>query len=162
MVGIGRQVVDLAYGILTGPSGAPENLEVIGESEGIAELRFRQIQVANVAPDVADKALGAQYPSLQIYCEKLTNRMREKFRRFSGEANLRVDVRVSQDRLEGIEVQLQRCVDAVLRALEQHRGDWGDGAMYGGGYEVSFQGVKKGGRNFLQMASVRFDVDVSK
>jgi hypothetical protein len=59
-------------------------------------------------------------------------------------------------------VNLQRCVDAVLRALDQHRGDWGGGVTYGGGYEVSFQSVKKGGRNYLQMASVRFDVDVSK
>jgi hypothetical protein len=162
MVGIARQVVDLAYTKLTGPSGAPENLEVIGESEGIADLRFRQIQVANVGTDVAEKASGAQYPSVQIYCEKLSNGMKEKFRVFSGEANLRADVRVSQDRLEGLELNLQRCVDAVLRALDQHRGDWGGGVTYGGGYEVSFQGVKKGGRNYLQMASVRFDVDVSK
>ena len=43
-----------------------------------------------------------------------------------------IEVRVSQDRLEGIEEQLQMYVDAVTQVLDQNRGDWGEGMFYAG------------------------------
>lgn len=71
------------------------------------------------------------------------------------------EVRVSQDRLEGVESQLQLYVDALTQVLDQGRGDLGDGVFYAGGYEVSYSPVKHGGRNFLQTAKVTFTVDIS-
>ena len=74
---------------------------------------------------------------------------------------LSVDVRVSQDRLEDIERQLELYVEAVTDVLDANRGDWGQGMFYTGGYEVSFGGTRHGGRNFVQSAKVTFEVDVS-
>jgi hypothetical protein len=45
--------------------------------------------------------------------------------------------------------------------LDAHRGDWGGGMFFAGGYEVSFGTTKHGGKNFIQAAKVTFDVDVS-
>jgi hypothetical protein len=53
-------------------------------------------------------------------------------------------------------------VDAVCALLDDSRGDWGDGAFYAGGYEVNYETVARGGKNFLQRAKVGFDVEVSK
>jgi hypothetical protein len=72
-----------------------------------------------------------------------------------------IEVRVSQDRLEGIEAQSQMYLDAATQVLDQNRGDWGEGMFYAGGYEAAFGPVKHGGQNFIQVAKVTFDVGVS-
>jgi len=52
--------------------------------------------------------------------------------------------------------------DAVMQTLNSGRGDWGDGMFYGGAYDVSFGPIKKGGRNFIQVAKVTFEIGVSR
>ena len=73
-----------------------------------------------------------------------------------------VEVRVSQDRLEGIEGKLQSYAEAVTQVLDRSRGDWSEGMFYTGGYEVAFGPVKRGGKNFVQVAKVAFEVEVSR
>jgi hypothetical protein len=70
-------------------------------------------------------------------------------------------VRVSHDRLESLDQLLELHVEAVTDVLDSHRGDWGGGIFYAGGYEVTFAGAKHGGKNFVQSAKVVFDVNVS-
>lgn len=103
-----------------------------------------------------------KYPIVTVYCEKITNVLREKFRTFSGTARLAMEVRVSQDRLDDIQRRLHLYVDAVTGVLERNRGDWGQGMFYAGGYEVGFGVVKHGGKNFVQSAKVSFDVEISR
>jgi hypothetical protein len=112
--------------------------------------------------DISEKAGYAQYPALLVYCDKLSNTLKEKFRQFSGKTHMVVEVRHSQDHLEAIETNLLVYVDAVCAMLDDSRGDWGSGALYGGGYDVSYDSVVRGGKNFLQRAKVGFDVEVSK
>jgi hypothetical protein len=123
---------------------------------------IRTILTQNVSADISEKAGQAQYPALLVYCDKMSNTLKEKFRRFSGKAHMVVEVRQSQDRLETIETNLQAYVDAVCALLDESRGDWGSGAFYTGGYDVAYEPVARGGRNFLQRAKVGFDVEVSK
>jgi hypothetical protein len=123
---------------------------------------IRTILTQNVSADISEKAGQAQYPALLVYCDKMSNTLKEKFRQFSGKAHMVVEVRQSQDRLETIETNLQAYVDAVCALLDESRGDWGSGAFYTGGYDVAYEPVARGGRNFLQRAKVGFDVEVSK
>jgi hypothetical protein len=128
-----------------------------GQTVGI-----RTIVAQNASADISEKAGHAQYPALLVYCDKMSNTLREKFRRFSGKAHLVVEVRHSQDRLDTIEANLEVYVDAVCALLDDSRGDWGWGSLYPGGYEVAYEPVTRGGKNFLQRARVGFDVEVSK
>jgi hypothetical protein len=73
-----------------------------------------------------------------------------------------IEVRHSQDRLEGIEEALEQQTDAVTQALSASRGDWGDGLFYAGAYKVSFGRMARGGRNFTQAAKVTFEIGVSR
>jgi hypothetical protein len=97
-----------------------------------------------------------------VYCEKIVNDLREKFRSFSGRVMMTIELRQSQDRLEGIQDRLEFYVDATMQMLQGSRGDWGDGMFYGGQYEVSYGAVKQGGKNFTQVAKVTFEIGVSK
>lgn len=163
MAQIGTRTVQKAAGLLRAPAGLQAGLAAIAQANGIVlpTVELAQIISQNVPADVIEKTAGTKYPAFHIYCEKLNNTLREKFRQFSGTATLSVDVRVSHDRLEGLDQRLQWYVDALTMVLDTHRGDWDNGLFYTGGYTVTFQPVKHGGKNFLQTAKVSFDVQVS-
>jgi hypothetical protein len=123
---------------------------------------IRTVLAQYISVELAEKSGETYYPALFVYCDKVQNSLIEKFREFSGKVRVVVDVRHSQDRLSGLELHLQVYVDAVCALLDDSRGDWGDGAFYSGGYEVNYEAVVRGGKNFLQRAKVSFDVEVSK
>jgi hypothetical protein len=132
------------------------------EREFAGLLDAAQVRVQNVSADLSEKSLSMRYPAINIYCEKIVNGLREKYRAFSGTVQIAVELRLSQDRLEGLQDRLELYVDATMDMLNRGRGDWGDGMFFGGPYEVSFGPVKQGGRNFIQVAKVTFEIGVSK
>jgi hypothetical protein len=149
--------------MMTAPTGLPYTVAAIGEREGqpLVAVETSHVTGQNIAFELAEKSAGVKYPAFYVYCEKVTNTLREKFRTFSGKARMAVEVRVSQDRLEDIQRRLELYVESVTEVLDAHRGDWGQGMFYAGGYEVSFGPTKHGGKNFVQAATISFDVDVS-
>ena len=72
-----------------------------------------------------------------------------------------IDVRVSQDRLDGIDRLSQLYSESVAQTLNQLRGDWGQGLFYGGTYDISFGPVKHGGKNFFKSVKITLPVDAS-
>jgi len=138
-------------------SQGDQTLQSLGQAVSV-----RTILAQHASAEISEKAGHAHYPALLVYCDKISNTLKEKFRQFSGKAHVVVEVRHSQDRLETIETNLQVYVDAVCALLDESRGDWGGGSYYTGGYEVSYEAVARGGKNYLQRAKVGFDVEVSK
>lgn len=163
MAQIGTIAVKKAAGLLRAPAGLQAGLAAIAQANRVElpTIELAQIISQNVPAEVIEKTAGTKYPAFHIYCEKLQNTLREKFRQFSGTATLSVDVRVTHDRLEGLDQRLQWYVDALTNVLDSNRGDWDHGLFYTGGYTVTYQPVKHGGKNFLQTAKVSFDVQVS-
>lgn len=121
-----------------------------------------QIRAQNVAADLTDRTSPALFPSVNIYCEKIVNDLTEKFRSFSGSVQMAIDVRHSQDKLEGLQGALELYADSLIHTLDATRGDWEDGMFYAGGYEVSLGAVKHGGKNFVQAAKITFRIGVSR
>jgi hypothetical protein len=150
-------------GVLASDGGVPAAVEALVLQQGmqLASIAPGQIIAQNVSAELAEQSTMSNYPLVYVYCTKVVNQLREKFRAFSGEAQMVVEARVSQDRLDQIEIKLQAYVDAITQVLDNSRGDWGDGAFFDGGYEVAFGGVKHGGRNFLQTAKVTFVLEIS-
>ena len=163
MLRIGSATAQKLLGILTGTAGLPGTVaELAAEANlELPQIVVDQILAQNVAPELAERAITTKYPMIYVYCAKLTNRLREKFRVFSGDAELVVEVRFSSDRLEDVGPGLQAYVDAVIEVVDGSRGDWGDGVFYSGGYDVAFGAVKSGGRNFLQSAKIGMTVEIS-
>jgi len=163
MANIGTRSTTKFLELLKTPSGLSENLAAVAELQGVTlpAISEKQIFTQNVAQEFVERSLEVKYPTLLLYCEKITNDLREKFRTFSGKAYLAIEVRVSQDRIEGLERSLEIYVDTVTRILDQNRGDWGNGMFYTGGYEAVFGEMKHGGRNFIQTGKIRFEVAVS-
>jgi hypothetical protein len=114
-----------------------------------------------VAAEIAEKATGVKYPVVHVYCDRAVNSGREKFRTFSGTADLNIEIRVSHDHIEELHSQLQLYVEAITDVLDRNRGKWSDGAYFPGGYEIQFGPIKRGGRNFLQSAKVRLEIHIN-
>ena len=90
----------------------------------------------NVSFELSERSLAVKYPVVQVYADRVRNLLTEKFRTFSGKIRTVAEVRVSQDRLEGIEeacgctrTRSRRCwmriagVGARARFLRGRRGD---------------------------------------
>ena len=161
---MGRVVASICTGrfleMLKAESGLSSALMEMSVQE-IPQVWDRQILSSNAGFELLEKSAGAKYPSVHVYCDKISNTMREKFRIFSGTVQLIAEVRVSQDRLENIEDILQQYIGALTLVLDQNRGDWAPGVQFTGGYEIAFQPVKHGGKNFLQTAKIGFALNVS-
>ena len=149
---------------LVGPGGVNANLGELTQSERdlAGMIENSQVRAQNAAADIAERILGAKYPAVNVYCEKIVNSLCEKFRAFSGKAQMAIEIRQSQDRLEGLQDRLELYVDAIMQLLNGSRGDWGDGMFYTGEYEVTLGPVKQGGKNFMQVAKVTFEIGVSR
>jgi hypothetical protein len=157
-------VVGVLADLLRGEGGLQANIDALAAVEVLPELRLTDSQVIaqNLPADIAERSTVGKYPAIHVYCEKVANQLREKFRTFSGQAGMAVEIRVSADRVEKLDAQMNLLTDAVTSTLDQNRGDWGGGIFYGGGYEIAFAVVKHGGKNFLQTAKVTFDLEVSR
>lgn len=164
MAGLSGLLTDTVVSMLTSTTdGVNVRLSAIEQADStIGTPGIRTILALNASVDVVEKTGKAQYPALLVYCDKVSNTQKEKFRTFSGSAHVVVEARHSQDVLNTIESNVEACVDAVCALLDNSRGDWGSGLFYGGGYEVSYEPVARGGSNFLQRAKVGFDVEVSR
>jgi hypothetical protein len=156
--GIGSAATRKVMQRLAGPAEAGSAVGALTE----AGYEGAWMRAQNAAADLVERAGAVRYPMVTVYCEKVINDLREKFRSFSGSAQIAIEVRHSQDRLEGLEEAIEQQTDALTTALSASRGDWGDGMYYAGGYEVSFGRVSKGGKNFTQVAKVTFEIGVSK
>lgn len=163
MAWVGRTVTGQVVTLLNATQGLNACVSTLAQAESLALPAVGQTQILaqNVSIELAERSTDVQYPSFNVYCEKIVNQLKEKFRHFSGKAVMTVEVRVSQDRLDGIEDQLQTYVDAVTEVLDQNRGDWGEGMYYAGCYEAALGPVKHGGNNFIQVGKVSFEVGVS-
>jgi hypothetical protein len=155
-----RKVVEF----LTAPeAGIGPLVAQLAEDSGVAlaAIPAAHIVAQNVAFELSEKSQAVKYPVVHVYADRVKNLLTEKFRKFSGKIRVVAEIRVSQDRIEGIEEQLRLYVDAVTGVLDANRGSWGEGVFYTGGYEATLDAVRSGGRNFLQIAKVTFEVDLS-
>jgi hypothetical protein len=164
MAGLSGALTSIVVSMLTSTADGV-NVRVVAMEQADSSLQavgLRTIVALNASVEISEKTGYVQYPALLVYCDKLSNTLKEKFRQFSGIVHTVVEVRHSQDKLDGIESSTEVYVDAVCALLDDSRGDWGSGLFYAGGYDVSYEAVGRGGRNFLQWAKVGFDVEVSK
>ena len=157
---LAAQVVALLTSTTSGVNARITTMEA--NDPNLKATGIRSIVLQNVSIEIAETSGKAQYPALLVYCDKVQNLLQEKFREFSGRVHLVIEVRQSQGTLDLIEQNTELYVDAVCALLGEARGDWGDGASYSGGYEVEYEPVAKGGKNFVQRAKVSFAVELSE
>jgi hypothetical protein len=158
---IGRAATDKVMARLMSEGGLGVSIAELSP-KAAETFDISHVHAINAAAELIEKTAGVQYPVVNVYCEKMSNDLVEKFRRFSGNVQMAIEVRLTQDRMAGISGAVELYVDAVVDVLTRNRGDWGDGMYFCGKYEVQFGTVKHGGKNFIEASKVVFDIGVSK
>ncbi|HYO84409.1 MAG TPA: hypothetical protein VES20_23605 [Bryobacteraceae bacterium] len=134
---------------------------VTAENLSIPVITGANLLEQNISLDLAEKSTHLRYPAVHVFCERLQNTLREKFRRFSGTATLVADVRVSHEHCDSLLQQLQIYVQSITDVLDTNRGNWGSGVYHAGAYDVTYGPAKRGGKNFVQSAQVRLEVHIN-
>ncbi len=122
-------------GFLTAPdAGISALIAQLANDTGVtlAPVPPASIVNQNVPFALAEKAQAVKYPAMYVYTDRVRNLLKEKFRAFSGKVRTVAEVRVSQDRIEGMEEQLRLYVDSVTQVLDANRGSWGAGCVLRG------------------------------
>jgi len=157
---LAAQVMALLTSTTSGVNSRTSSIEA--NDSTLKGVGIRSFVAQNVSPDIAATAGQALYPTVLVYCDRVQNLQREKARDFSGRVHMVIEIRQTQEKLDGIDSNTEMYVDAVCALLGEARGQWGDGACYAGGYEVEYEPVTMGGKNFLQRAKVNFAVELSE
>lgn len=163
MAAIATTATAKSHALLTGSTGLAYTVAAVSEREGtpLVLIEPAQVMAQQVQADLAERSAGVTYPAVYVYCEGVTNQLREKFRTFSGKVSMAMEARVTHDRLERLTPALHLYTAAITEVLDTHRGDWGNGMFYAGGYKVEYGPVKHGGRNFVQTARITYELNVS-
>ncbi len=158
---LANTVASTLSNILTAPSsGGLQINTVVTSYSSLPPVALGSIVTGNSSTDLNENSLVLSYPTVSIFCEKLSNTLKEKFRTFSGTAETVIEVRQSQNQLQNIQVELETYVSAICQILDSSRGDWGNGMFYAGGYVVTYGPVKRGGKNFIQTGQVTLTIDL--
>ena len=158
-----RLACDLFIHLLTESDGLEARTAQVQSTDlpDFAVLTAADLHRQNIVADLIEKSVQVRYPAIYIYCEKVTNTLGRKFAAFSGTASIVAEIRVSADKADSIIDHLQRYVEIVSDILGENRGEWAPGVSFDGTYEVAYGGIKRGGRNFVQIALVRFAVEIN-
>jgi hypothetical protein len=150
--------------LITAPGGMNFTLAALSAPDNLLArpVEAGYVLAQNLASDLAEKSRPLSYPSISVYCEKISNDLTEKFRSFSGTMQVAIEVRHSQDRLDGLQEALELYVDSITQVLDAKRGDWGNGMFFAGEYEIALGAIKHGGKNFIQSAKISLPIGVSR
>ena len=158
------EVVNRLRSMLGAESGLLTTIEALREGYGQTDpvQTPSRIDFLSAPAEFIEKSAPLKYPAAYVYCERIDKQRGEAFGRNSGRFIVVTELRVSQDRLDGITEKLNLYVDATRGVLESNVGCLGGGVYLSEDYEVTVEPVRKGGLNYLQTAKIACPVIVSR
>ena len=153
-------LVDWALNVFGGKGGINDQLAAM--SLDLILPPMGSILKLSAPIDAYEKTTSVRYPVLTICCQRLKNSLTEKFRMLSGTAVLAVEIRVSGTIAEELDTALNSYVEAACHVLDASRGSWSDIGTYAGTYDVKFQPMRPGGKQFIKSAQIEFDIQVGR
>jgi len=154
--------LDQLQALLGNPgTGVNARMPAIEARDGVIMARIPRGQVAqmNLAADIADQNLDADYPAIFLFADEAQNENRERFAWFSGVISLGIDLRLTAARPDALESSIHRYTEAILDVLQDSAGEWSAGLMYDGRYTVRYSPGALGGENFLQTARIELQIE---
>ena len=120
-----------------------------------------QVAISSAARELGDREIEFNYPRVCVYSSQVKNTQEEKFRSFSGGIVVAADIWASGNLLDDSDQWIHYYVEALTVILRVNRGDWGDGFLFSGIYDVQLQPPKIGGFGYVELARVTCGLNVS-
>ena len=156
---LSSKAVRAAQNMLVGESGLKVSVEAIREQNGTlaSEARF-QIDTDYWSQKLSERIPLNRNPKISIALIKLYRGQKEKLAEFGALATLQMELVSTHERADSLQVLQSDFVDALCDVLNRNQGLWGKGVYYAGGFTVDISPVAKGGLNFVQNATISFEI----
>ena len=153
-----------AWTLLTATDAMSAQVSALATSAGIAvpAIPADQVYVSSASTGMAELEQEPGYPRVALWSSRLKNTQIEKFRSVSGTVTVTAEIAATAELIGDVDTWIHYYVEALTTVLSNNRGDWGEGAFYGGGFDVEILPPKTGGTGFLQIARINFDVGVGR
>ena len=112
----------------------------------IPAITAAQIFLTAAGPEIWDRDVQLGYPRVCIYGGGFKNTQREKFTSLSGTLSLFAELWASGNLLGEPESWIHYYVEAFTDILTKNKGDWGDGVLFPGNFDVQLQPPRSGPR----------------
>ena len=150
-------------GLLTTNDLLAQTITSLAQEAGITipVISSDQVVVSSAARELGDREIEFNYPRVCVYSSQMKNTQEEKFRSFSGGIVVAADIWASGNMLDDADQWIHYYVEALTAILRANRGDWGDGFLFSGIYDVQLQPPKIGGFGYVELARVTCGLNVS-
>ena len=150
-------------GLLTTNDLLAQTITSLAQEAGITIplISSDQVVVSSAARELGDREIEFNYPRVCVYSSQMKNTQEEKFRSFSGGIVVAADIWASGNLLDDSDQWIHYYVEALTAILRANRGDWGDGFLFSGIYDVQLQPPKIGGFGYVELARVTCGLNVS-
>ena len=150
-------------GLLTTNDLLAQTITSLAQEAGITIplISSDQVVVSSAARELGDREIEFNYPRVCVYSSQMKNTQEEKFRSFSGGIVVAADIWASGNLLDDADQWIHYYVEALTAILRANRGDWGDGFLFSGIYDVQLQSPKIGGFGYVELARVTCGLNVS-
>jgi len=150
-------------GLLTTNDLLAQTITSLAQEAGITIplISSDQVVVSSAARELGDREIEFNYPRVCVYSSQMKNTQEEKFRSFSGGIVVAADIWASGNLLDDADQWIHYYVEALTAILRANRGDWGDGFLFSGIYDVQLQPPKIGGFGYVELARVTCGLNVS-
>jgi hypothetical protein len=153
-----QRAVERVRGLLAAETGLAVSLAALEDSPYPVEVKAEQVTLGAVSAELLEKAGKVRYPLFAVYCNRVTRDGAAKLGGLSEKLRVVVEIRMSQDRLEGLQERLLAALDAVGDVLDRNEGCLDQEAYLSGKRDIEIEAVKHGGSNYLQTAKVTAEV----
>ena len=150
-------------GLLTTNDLLAQTITSLAQEAGITMpvISSDQVVISSAARELGDREIEFNYPRVCVYSSQIKNTQEEKFRSFSGGVVVAADIWASGNLLDDSNQWIHYYVEALTAILRANRGDWGDGFLFSGIYDVQLQPPKIGGFGYVELARVTCGLNVS-
>ncbi|HEY6990650.1 MAG TPA: hypothetical protein VH369_19800 [Bryobacteraceae bacterium] len=150
-------------GLLTTNDLLTQTITSLAQEAGItiSVISSDQVVISSAARELGDREIEFNYPRVCVYSSQINNTQEEKFRSFSGGIVVAADIWASGNLLDDSDQWIHYYVEALTAILRANRGDWGDGFLFSGIYDVQLQPPKIGGFGYVELARVTCGLNVS-
>ena len=150
-------------GLLTTNDLLAQTITSLAQAAGITipVISSDQVVVSSAARELGDREIEFNYPRVCVYSSQMKNTQEEKFRSFSGGIVMAADIWASGNLLDDSDQWIHYYIEALTAILRANRGDWGDGFLFSGIYDVQLQPPKIGGFGYVELARVTCGLNVS-
>jgi hypothetical protein len=135
----------------------------LSQSAGVTvpPITSDQVVLSSAAREIGDREIQFNYPRVCVYSSQMKNTQQEKFRSFSGGIVVVAEIWSSGNLVDDSDQWIHYYVEALTSILRANRGDWGDGFLFSGIYDVQLQPPKVGGFSYVELARVTCGLNVS-